>query len=555
MLVGLVLCRGLVDLCVLPPFEAWDEYQHVGYVEHIRETGEAAVLGESNVPAVLLAEAVAFPHPTVAVKTQIGGVGAVDHSAFWAQHNPLEPGTSPPTYRGGSHGLYQAQHAPLYYRLAAPLYAALGGAKALRASVGGLRLANLGLTAAAVWIVLGALRRILRRERDASLVGLTLAAHPLFLFNGARVANDALGVFLASVAVAACLTLDGNGRRFLLHGLGIGLLIGLAVSAKATNLGLVPFAAFAWLAAAVRGKVPARQAALGGLLMGTGFLAVVQSELRFNLAHYGHFTAMQEAVLNARKGVTPGDHLVVASSFDWPKTFGRLWSRDLFFTAGWSYLRSHPTAVRLYRDAVTAGLLGWAWWATAAVVRRLRGRQKPLPVFVTAWMPLACLVLVASDTAALGFHMVQSTVAWGAPTTNPWYACPVLPWFLALVVAGGVSWPLGRWFRPAIPAAMAGAGLTAELVGVWGRMIPAYTGDAAGFEALRRLAWLQPGCLGTATLTAAVIGEVVVIAMLVLVWHDALRAEGERPELSLLLRETHRNRAMRSVEPWGTPTS
>ena len=51
LLVALVLCRGLVWLCVLPPFEGWDEYQHVGYVQHVAETGRAAVLGETNVPA------------------------------------------------------------------------------------------------------------------------------------------------------------------------------------------------------------------------------------------------------------------------------------------------------------------------------------------------------------------------------------------------------------------------------------------------------------------------------------------------------------------------
>ena len=43
-LVALVVCRGIVVLSILPPFEGWDEYQHVAYVEHMRQTGQALLL-------------------------------------------------------------------------------------------------------------------------------------------------------------------------------------------------------------------------------------------------------------------------------------------------------------------------------------------------------------------------------------------------------------------------------------------------------------------------------------------------------------------------------
>jgi len=542
LLVGLVLCRGVVALCVVPPFEGWDEYQHVGYVEHVRQTGQAPVLWKTSVSPQLLAEVVKFPQPPVAVKDQLGALGAVDYAAFWARHNPGVAGQSPPAFRGGSHALYQAQHSPLAYRLAVPVYAALGGAKNLRASVGGLRLVNVALTAGAVWIVLGALRRVMRREGDAALAGLALAAHPLFLLNGARVANDALGVLLASAAVAHGLALvvapDG-ARRFAARCLGAGLLVGLAVTAKSTNFGLVPFAAFVWLAATARARVPAGRAVLAGTLMAAGCLAVVQSELRFNLAHYGSLTSMQEGVINAHKGVTRADLLRSAATFDWPKAVGDLWGRGLFFTGGWSFLRPYPKAVRAYRDAVTVGLLGWAWWWAVALARRARKAEAPAPAFVSPWVPAACLVLVAGYTGALAYHMVQSRLTWGVSTTNPWYASPALPWFLALVTAGGVSWPLGRWLRPAVPVALAGAGLSAEFIAAWGAMAPAYTGGASGLEALRRLAWLQPGFLGTPTLTAAAAAEVVVLAALVLTWRDANRAAAPRPARPELLSGPH----------------
>ena len=143
-----MICRGLVILCVMPPFEAWDEYQHVGYVEHVRETGRAAVLNETMVPQALLEEVVKFPQPQHAVDEQLKHHGAVGYASYWGDPAQAQ-------YRGGTLPLYQAQHSSLYYRIAAPFFGVLGGVKNLRASVAGLRFLNVLLTAAAVWVVAG----------------------------------------------------------------------------------------------------------------------------------------------------------------------------------------------------------------------------------------------------------------------------------------------------------------------------------------------------------------------------------------------------------------
>ena len=62
----------------------------------------------------------------------------------------------------------------------------------LRRSVGGLRLANLLLTVAAVWVVLEVVDRRVRSRRIAAWIGLAIAAQPLFLINVVRVSSDAL---------------------------------------------------------------------------------------------------------------------------------------------------------------------------------------------------------------------------------------------------------------------------------------------------------------------------------------------------------------------------
>jgi hypothetical protein len=538
LLAGLVVCRGLVYLCVMPPFEGWDEYQHVGYVVHVLETGRRAVLHETNVPQSLLAGAVAFPQARGVIKDQLGWLGAVDYDTFWERHDPRDPRRSAPAMREGWIELYQAQHAPLYYRLAAPLFAALGGVRNLRWSVGGLRLANVGLTAAAVWVALGGIRRLFRRERDAALIGLALAAHPLFLQNGARVANDALGVFLATVAVVGCLAplspppaRPTDRRRLAAWGLAVGAVIGLAALAKAVNFALLPFAAFCGLAAVARGRVAPGRAAVAGLVVAAGFLVVTQDELRFNYTRFGAPTSMQEAVRNRANGRTGADLIRTAKGFAWPKIVRRLWTRDLFYMGGWSFLRSHVKAVQTYQLALTLGLYGWAW-------RLVLARRRDLVLATTTAGLAACAVLCLSVTAALGYHMVQSKLAWGVRTTNPWYACPALPWFLVLAAGGGLAWPLGR-LRAALPVALAAAGLSAEAVGIWGRMVPTYAGGATGLEALHRLACLQPGALGTPTLAAALAGQCAVVAALVVIWGAGAPGDEAAPGL---LRGHHRPR-------------
>ena len=304
LLVALVVCRGIVVLCILPPFEGWDEYQHVAYVEHIRQTGRAPVAGQTTVAPALLSRLVEFPQPEGAIKDNLWRVGAVNYSTFWDRQGSHGHGRSPDDFRTQSVLLYQAQHSTFFYRLIVPLFVALGGVQNLRWSVAGVRLLNVGLIAIAVWVSLEVLRRVVRRERDAALIAMAIASHPLFLLNGARVANDALGVLLATLAIASTLSLvtRTGDRRLALHGAATGCLIGLSILAKATNFALVPFAAICWLIMLVRLRPWPIRGLIAGLALGLGILVVVQSEVRFNLANYGSLSSMQEVLVNQAQG-------------------------------------------------------------------------------------------------------------------------------------------------------------------------------------------------------------------------------------------------------------
>lgn len=514
-LVALVLCRGLVWLCVLPPFEGWDEYQHVGYVQHIAETGEAAALGETNVsPSLLLAQG-EFPQSKTD-REDFDRFGVLGFSNYWTSPRAVPTGEAEVKDPDVIIPLYQAQHGALYYRIAAPFYQWAGGVDRLKVSVGLLRLLNLSFIVAAVWLALGAVGRVVADVRLASLFGLLIATQPLFLINGVRVANDALGVLLATLVIAMGLTWRED--RGLARSVLWGAAAGFAVLAKSVNLGLVPFVGFCWLAAAVQQGGDRRRALASASLIALGAIVVCGPELAANLGRYGMITPMVEAVQNRRNGMTAADLFHAAKGIEWWTKLSGIWLYDNLCKVGWSFFDAGPKLMVRHKNLVVACLLGWLLYAS-------RRTRPPSPVFRNSATPIACLVLCLSFTAALSYHMVQSKLAQGVSMTNTWYAASTLPWFLVLVAGGALSWPVGR-LRPILPAMLATTFLTAESVTLWGRLVPTCSGGADGWEALHRLASLQPALLGTPTLLAALAGQLVALTFAVALW---VRSERRGP--------------------------
>jgi hypothetical protein len=492
----------------MPPFEGWDEFQHVAYIVHLNETGARPILGESIVPPSLQCRLKMFPHGPYALK-MLKSTGAVNYATFWtrplllAQKAVAVPDSNPLS-------LYQAQHGPFYYRLAAPLFALAGGVGDLRLSIGVLRIANLLLTAGSVWIALGIIERLVRNRALRNLCLLLVSVQPLFLINGVRVANDALGVFLATVAVAAAL--DRRTFQTRASTLALGVLVGLAALAKSVHLGLIPFV---WICALVaqqaetarRGTRQWWYRTLGTtLLLFAGFLAATIAEVRENLVRYGRLTIMQESVQNDRAGRAVTDLARAAGSVNWVKWTSNLWLRKNVMAGGWSWAGDSDRMQNTHEILLGVALVGWAW----TLPRLLRSRNdaiaaEPRGVFL-------CLALCASYSAALAYHTVQSQLSWGVPTTNPWYAAAALPSFMLLVAAGAYAWPLGR-FRFILPLLIALYYFRIESSVVLGSMMSLYTAGADWTTALDRLAFLQPALFGTQTLYVAIVGVLAVCAL------------------------------------------
>jgi hypothetical protein len=544
-LVALVLCRGLVLLCVMPPFEGWDEFQHVAYIVHLCETGQRPILGETIVPQSLQSRLSAFPHGHYALK-MLQSTGAVDYTSFWNRPD-LALARSAKRADSTPLPLYEAQHSPFFYSLAAPIFTLAGGVSDLRMSIGMVRFANLLLTAASVWIALGIADRLIRDRALYGLCSLLIALQPLFLINGVRVANDALGLFLATSAIAVAL--DRRTFRSRASMFALGLLVGLAALAKSVNLGLIPFVLICAVVAHRPGRVGREVSnrwfpALGAtLLLLSGFLVPTFAEFRENLARYGSFTVMQESVQNRRAGRGLTDLARATASVPWVKWTRNLWLRKNIIAGGWSWAGDSQVTQDRHELLLGLALAGWAWtW-------RHRVRVRVAAIFVERRGPVLCAVLCASYSVALAFHSVQSQLAWGMRATNPWYAASVLPMFLLLVAGGAYVWPIGR-LRVVLPLSIALFYLDSECSTVLGSMTSLYTAQAGWSTALARLAFLQPGVLGTPTLCVAVVA-VLLMASLAIGAVFRLVASELRPTPTESLVETSQNNIGRNYGKMG----
>ena len=313
-------------MCVIPPVEGWDEYQHVAYVTHILEVGRPAAYGDDQVPDSLLAAMIpAFPQlpacpgtarfaagcrglcdllvaarrrprPAAALQSGRGPdpAAALPGAAFVVV---LRPGCPAVRGAGGCARFAEFRRGPAAGECAAGRGVGLGRAGGNRA-----RCAHAGLR---------------------SWIGLAIATQPLFLMNSARVSSDALGVFLSTVVVALAMRRDDH--RVTWRFAAMGVLAGLAILTKATNWYLVPLLTGSWLYTMIRHRTPGPSALASGIAAALGVAMLVGPEIRYNLATYGVPTSMQEAILNHQHGRGLSDLWQVAGVFPWSGWVRWLW--------------------------------------------------------------------------------------------------------------------------------------------------------------------------------------------------------------------------------------
>ena len=476
------LARGPLYLAVFPPFEGWDEYQHLAYIVHLDETGSVPVARElTRVPESLRPLVVALPHPQSGAD-QLGDWGAVSYADYWntpkATAGPDRSGSAPPR-------LYQAQHPPLAYLLALPLWHALK-TDPLEA-IYAIRAMNLLLVAAALALFAGALPRLVPSFGPRVAVLALVCLHPLFFQNVARVANDALAVATGVAGISLLVLADG--RTLLARGVLAAVCIAASAWSKQTSLTLIPALILGAPLIGWTHGVSARRLWRVTSLVSAAFLLLWGPLWVRNLQHYGTTLTTQDSIELAARGSVVTALATSLANLPWGPVIEFLFVPGRPWVGGWSYLPIHETLAAVH---------GWYWGillaaalagAAVALLRRDRSVESVGGIGV-------CAVVVVFTALGVIYYAVLSHAVFGRSMANPWYFMTALPFLFVLLVRGLET--IDRRMAVAAAAVLAALFVAIDLHGTWIQMPAFYASTARAAIQWSRLSTIHPAILSGA---------------------------------------------------------
>ena len=245
----LVFTRGVFVLCVLPPFEGWDEYQHIAYMVYLREQRDLPAFGKAKVPDSMPAMLRRYPHPALA-NNQHWRWGTKTYQTFWDQTK------NPAVDDSAKLPIYQAQQGPLYYVVALPVWIIASKLGEL-AQIYSLRLLNVLFLAAAVFIFLQTIARSIPNLRHRLIVAILVGTYPLYVITAARVTNCALSILFGSAALYYIVRAIEKKPPFRYLTLA-ACCVGLGILAKATMMTMIPVLIVGVVICAYRHKLNVR---------------------------------------------------------------------------------------------------------------------------------------------------------------------------------------------------------------------------------------------------------------------------------------------------------
>jgi hypothetical protein len=511
LLILFVAGRGIILLCVLPPFEGWDEYQHIAYIQYLIENNKTPVLNESFVPRSLISQVIKYPQPKD-MADQLKSAGALDYQEFYRN-------TEPPKYTSNHDDipLYQAQHGAFYYSVVKPLYMLTGGLNNLIQSVYTLRILNLVFILIALTACFIFLGKIVNVDKTSLLLILFLvSSQPLYLINAVRVSNDAIAILLGTFVIIWALQPNFQNNKYLT--VLIGILLGFGIWAKANNLSLLLFVFLSLSLNVYIKKTNFREALTTFGIVLTTAVVVSFPNTFYNLMQYNSIAPMQEAIINQNNSKSFFELMAIILQVNLPIALLQLWLRYSTWIGGWSFLLI-PKGNNIIAVILSIALLGWLKILMSRSKWQLNSSKSNF------YLMLRCLFLVISVSIGLTWHMVQSYSVWGRITTNPWYASMAFPFALLLVYLSArvYSRIVGIIFGVVVSFLY----LTIEWIGVFYKMIPTYSGGVSGIKALQRISEFHPPWLNTTTLFITTIWVAVILIGIIAIWFKFAWAEKE----------------------------
>ncbi len=481
LLIFFFVVKGIIYLCIMPPFEGWDEYQHLAYITHLQIHSDRPVLNKTTVPRELLQDIVYYP-VSDSMLEQTKETGSLDYKTYFS-------GDDTPTYNDqhGDINFYQAQHGELYYRLMLPVLNILPDDISILSKVCLLRSVNFGLITLSLISILWLVQHIVHDRKYAALLGLLIISQPLLLINSIRISNDALAIMIGTWVVIIGLLPKLRSNLFFV--LLAGLLLGLSCWAKTTSFVLLPFWAcclgISWYQKEISFKKLVVMLFLSFLIA----LAILFKYFLFNLENYGMLFVMQEALINKANNIGISDITKAVMNSEVFSDIFKLWTKKSIWVGGWSMLQ--VTGVRnIYLILVSISLFSWIYRTISS---------KKIEPIVQTQSSLLCFLLCLLTSLSIGWHYIQCIIAWGVDgaTSCPWYLCASLPFFLIFIFDSASRWSARTCV--ALMLALISLYLYADIRGSMA-MMSYYSGGARGVEALGRLATIHPVGLGTQTL-------------------------------------------------------
>src|SRR5262245_20519884 len=338
-LIGAFLARAPLYLSVFPPFEGWDEPQHLAYIVHIDETGTLPVMNASVVPFSLRPLFVGVPQSPSGAD-QLRDWGALSYADYWKTGPPADASRQA-TF---SFRLYQAQHPPLAYVLNAPIWHWLK-ARPVDA-IYALRLLNVLIAAAGLVLFAAALERLVPAFGSRVVVLALVCLHPLFFQNVARMANDALAVStgLAGISLLAL----ADDRTLLTRGSLAAACIAASVWTKQTSFTLIPALVVGLPLIGWRHNVPPARI-VRVTCVAVGVLIVLVAPLWvWSYQHYGSIVTTQDTFELTAKGDVLATLTKSFGSIDWGSVVTTLFVPGRPWVGGWSFLPIHDTLAALH---------------------------------------------------------------------------------------------------------------------------------------------------------------------------------------------------------------
>jgi hypothetical protein len=465
-------------LCVLPPFEGWDEYQHIAYIVYIKEQREIPRFGHSTVPQSMKDMLQRYPHPADD-SAQAGAWGAKTYNEFWvSEHNDVVKDVPPIP-------LYEGQQMPLYYLLALPFWTLFSSVSYL-AGIYALRLINVLLLAAAVFIFLRTLQTCIANVTHRLVIGLLVASAPMYLTNAARISSDALTILFGSLTLYFTIAaLRKNPFRSLVLATSF---LALGILSKATMCMMVPVVLTGIVICAYERRLNSPFKTLAACA-----LIVIVLLGPFYYYHYrvaGGLYQMTEVMTSRVQGKSILWVWAQALNVGWTTRFREwLFCRELW-CSGWGFIFLPMWLRVIYRFSM------YAFWCLAVGLGLKRGWGKRLPTNHLEYLfrenkdliVFACLVL--SVVAGLAGFATLSLANWQIVAVIPSYFMIAFPAWTVFIYQTALFF--GKRSAFWIVHVLLGFYLISELLGTLYLMPTAFTATAWSRQSWTRLIQLHP---------------------------------------------------------------